>query len=43
VALSGYALPEDFEGAAAAGFQHRLAKPLSPLSLEDIQAVLRGL
>jgi len=29
VALSGYALPEDLERAAAAGFQHHLAKPPS--------------
>ncbi|WP_242334808.1 MULTISPECIES: ATP-binding protein [Anaeromyxobacter] len=37
VALSGYALPDDVEKAARAGFDRHLAKPVS---LEDLGAVL---
>jgi two-component system CheB/CheR fusion protein len=40
VALSGYALPEDLERAAAAGFQHHLAKPPSVDSLERVLSEL---
>jgi two-component system CheB/CheR fusion protein len=40
VALSGYALPEDIEKAAQAGFQHHLAKPPSVDALERILAEL---
>jgi len=36
VALSGYALPEDVERAAQAGFQHHLAKPPSVDALERV-------
>jgi two-component system CheB/CheR fusion protein len=36
VALSGYALPEDQERAAEAGFQHYLAKPPSVDALERV-------
>jgi two-component system CheB/CheR fusion protein len=39
VALSGYALPEDLERAAEAGFRRHLAKPPS---LEAIEELLRG-
>jgi two-component system CheB/CheR fusion protein len=40
VALSGYALPEDIERAAQAGFQHHLAKPPSVNALERVLAEL---
>jgi two-component system CheB/CheR fusion protein len=40
VALSGYALPEDLERAAAAGFQHHLAKPPSVDTLERVLSEL---
>jgi signal transduction histidine kinase/ActR/RegA family two-component response regulator len=40
VALSGYALPEDLEKAAAAGFQHHLAKPPSVDTLERVLSEL---
>jgi CheY-like chemotaxis protein len=40
VALSGYALPEDLERAAEAGFQHHLAKPPSVDALERVLSEL---
>jgi CheY-like chemotaxis protein len=40
VALSGYALPEDIERAAQAGFQHHLAKPPSVNALERVLSEL---
>jgi two-component system CheB/CheR fusion protein len=40
VALSGYALPEDIERAARAGFQHHLAKPPSVNALERVLSEL---
>ncbi len=40
VALSGYALPEDLERAAQAGFHHHLAKPPSIDMLERVLAEL---
>jgi two-component system CheB/CheR fusion protein len=40
IALSGYALPEDLERAAQAGFQHHLAKPPSVDMLERVLAEL---
>jgi CheY-like chemotaxis protein len=40
VALSGYALPEDLEKAAAAGFHHHLAKPPSVDALERVLSEL---
>jgi CheY-like chemotaxis protein len=40
VALSGYALPEDLERAAAAGFDHHLAKPPSIEALDGLLADL---
>jgi CheY-like chemotaxis protein len=39
-ALSGYALPEDMERAAEAGFQHHLAKPPSVDTLERVLSEL---
>lgn len=39
VALTGYALPDDLERAAKAGFKRHLAKPPS---IEEIEAVLAG-
>ncbi len=36
VALSGYALPEDVERAAAAGFECHLAKPPSVEGLREV-------
>lgn len=36
VALSGYALPEDLERSAGAGFEQHVAKPLSLEKLESI-------
>ena len=38
VALSGYALPEDLQRAAEAGFQRHLAKPPSLEKLEQLLA-----
>jgi CheY-like chemotaxis protein len=38
VALTGYALPEDLEQAAKAGFKRHLAKPPSIESLEEALA-----
>jgi signal transduction histidine kinase len=43
VALSGYALPEDLERAAQAGFQHHLAKPPSVDALERVLSELPDL
>jgi two-component system CheB/CheR fusion protein len=40
VALSGYALPEDRQRSAEAGFQRHLAKPPS---IEDLHALLRSI
>jgi two-component system CheB/CheR fusion protein len=40
VALSGYALPEDLQRAAEAGFQRHLAKPPSPEKLAQVLADL---
>jgi len=41
VALTGYALPEDLQRAAEAGFERHLAKPLSPEKLEQLLNELR--
>jgi CheY-like chemotaxis protein len=41
VALSGYALPDDLQRAAAAGFEKHLAKPPSMELLEAVLAVPR--
>jgi len=38
VALSGYALPEDLQRAAAAGFDRHVAKPPHPERLQDVLA-----
>ena len=38
VALSGYALPEDLQRAAEAGFDRHIAKPPSPETLESVLA-----
>jgi PAS domain S-box-containing protein len=40
VALTGYALPDDIQRAAEAGFEHHLAKPPN---MEDLAALLAGL
>jgi two-component system CheB/CheR fusion protein len=40
VALSGYALPEDLQRAAEAGFRRHLAKPASPEALDRVLAEL---
>jgi two-component system CheB/CheR fusion protein len=40
IALSGYALPEDLQRAAEAGFRSHLAKPASPEKLEQVLADL---
>ncbi len=42
VALTGYALPEDLQRAAEAGFQHHLAKPPSIEKLEELLASLEA-
>jgi two-component system CheB/CheR fusion protein len=42
VALSGYALPEDLERAAQAGFQQHLAKPPSVDALERVLSEILG-
>ena len=39
VALTGYALPEDLQRAANAGFERHLAKPPSPDQLEELLAM----
>jgi two-component system CheB/CheR fusion protein len=41
VALTGYALPEDLQRAASAGFDRHLAKPASPEAIERVLADLR--
>ena len=40
VALSGYALPEDLQHAAEAGFERHLAKPLGMQALQDLLSSL---
>jgi CheY-like chemotaxis protein len=40
VALSGYALPEDLQQAAEAGFERHLAKPLGMQALQDLLSSL---
>jgi two-component system CheB/CheR fusion protein len=40
VALSGYALPEDLQHAAEAGFERHLAKPLGLQALQDLLSSL---
>jgi CheY-like chemotaxis protein len=42
VALSGYALPEDLQRAAEAGFDRHLAKPPSPEKIEEALASARS-
>jgi PAS domain S-box-containing protein len=42
VALSGYALPEDRQRAAEAGFDRHLAKPASPDAIERVLAEAEG-
>jgi CheY-like chemotaxis protein len=40
VALSGYALPEDLQHTAEAGFERHLAKPLGLQALQDLLSSL---
>jgi signal transduction histidine kinase len=40
VAVTGYAMPEDLERAAVAGFDHHLAKPVSPERLAQLLGAL---